>query len=95
MLYQIPNNIQQMNSNTDILTVKDHHIINKSRIISVHKLCFRELNSFFVTNVEHQPTSNIQFGKLPNEELDFTNINILLRSITINSYLRNFQYKIL
>ena len=31
-------NIQQMNSNTDILTVKDHHIIKKSKIITVDKL---------------------------------------------------------
>ena len=36
-------NIQQINSNTDILTIKDHYIIKKSRIITVGKVHSREL----------------------------------------------------
>ena len=42
LVHAIPNswksNIQQMNSNIDILTVKDHHIIKKFKIITVGKL---------------------------------------------------------
>ena len=50
----------------------------------------------FITNVEHQPASQIYFGKLfPNEELDWTVTYILPGNVTINSYLCNFQYKML
>ena len=32
-----------MNSNTDVLLVKNHHIVKKSEIITVDKLQVREL----------------------------------------------------
>ena len=50
-------NFQQINSNKNILTVNDYHLIKKSRIISVEKLHCRDLYSFFTTNVEHYPVS--------------------------------------
>ena len=85
-----------MNFNTDILTVIDHHIIKKSRTITVDKLHSRELYSFFIINVVHRSTSQIYLGKFfPNEKLDWHVIFILPRNVTIIGYLRNFQYKML
>ena len=48
-----------MNCNTDILTVKDHHIIKKSRTITAEQLNSRELYYSFIKNEEHQPTSQV------------------------------------
>ena len=43
--------------------------MKKSRKSEIDKLHFRELYSFFIRNVEHQPTSQIYFGKVfPNED---------------------------
>ena len=46
LVHAMPNSwkskIQQINSNTDMPTVKDHHIIRKSRLITVDKLHSRE-----------------------------------------------------
>ena len=52
LVHAMPNSwkskIQQINSNTDMPTVKDHHIIRKSRLITVDKLHSRELYSFII-----------------------------------------------
>ena len=57
-----------MNSSTDILIVEDYYIIKKSKMITVDNLHSRELCSFFIVNVEFQPTSQIYLGNLfPNE----------------------------
>ena len=95
MLYPIAGKIM-FNFNTDIPTVKDHHIIKISRTIAINKLHPRELYSFFIKNAEHQPASQIYFGTLfSNEPLDWNIIYILPRNVTISVFVRNFQYKML
>ena len=59
-----------MNSNIDILTVKDQHK-KKSRVITVDKSNSRKSYSSFIRYTEHQPISQMYFSKLfAYEELD-------------------------
>ena len=78
--------IHQTNSNKDALAVKNHHVTKRSRIITVNKLYSRELA---LLHYKCRTSANISFDNLfLNEELICTNIYILPRNVTINSYLK-------
>ena len=49
--------IKQTSENTTLLVVKDHHFLRDSRIIILEKLISKELNSFLISAIGHQPTS--------------------------------------
>ena len=72
--------------------VQDHHLIKITR----DKLTAREIFSVLLLSSGNTPTSQKYFGKVfPNENFDWKKIYILPRVVTINSFQRNFQYKIL
>ena len=55
-------NIVQNNiNNNGSLTIKDHHVIRRTRIVSINKLTARELYSTLMSNIENKPTSQIYF----------------------------------
>ena len=57
------NNVQNNINNNDSLTIKDYHIMQRTRIVSINKLTARELHSTFMSNIENKPTSQIYFEK--------------------------------
>ena len=76
--------------------VQDHHLIKNTRIIVLDKLTAREIYSELLLSSGNTPTSQKYFGKVfPNENFDWKKIYILPRVATLNSFQRNFQYKIL
>ena len=76
--------------------VQDHHLIKNTRVILLKKLTAREIHSVLILSSGNTPTSQKYFGKVfPNENFDWKKIYILPRVVTINSFQRNFQYKIL
>ena len=63
---------------------------------TLKKLSSNELYSILITKYTNKASSNVYFEKVfPNMKLDWRNIYILPRIITVNTYLRSFQYKIL
>ena len=57
-------NVVQINiNNNSSLTFKDHHIIRRTRILSVNKLTASELYSTLMSDIENKPTSRIYFKK--------------------------------
>ena len=76
--------------------VEDHHLIKNTRVIVLGKLTAGEIYSVLILSSGNTPTSQKYFGKVfPNENFDWKKIYILPRVVTINSFQRNFQYKIL
>ena len=76
--------------------VQDHHLIKNTRVSLLKKLTAREIHSVLILSSGNTPTSQKYFGKVfPNENLDWKKIYILPRVVTINTFQRNFQYKIL
>ena len=70
-------------------------IIKNTRVIVLDKLTAREIYSVLLLTSGNTPTSQKYFGKVfPNENFDWKKIYILPRVVTINSFQRNFQYKI-
>ena len=58
------NIIQNNINNNGSLTIKDHHIIWRTRIVSVSKLNARDLYSTLMSNIENKSTSQIHFEKM-------------------------------
>ena len=76
--------------------VQDHYLIKNTRVIVLDKITVREIYSVLLLSSGNTPTSQKYFGKVfPNENFDWKKIYILPRVVTINSFQRNFQYKIL
>ena len=76
--------------------VQDHHLIRNTRIIALAKLTAREIYSVLLLSSSNTPTSQKYFVKVfPNENFDWKKIYILPNLVTVNSFQRNFQYKIL
>ena len=88
--------IKQTSENTSLLVVKDHHLLRGSRIIILEKLSSKELYSFLISAIDHQPTSQKYFDNLfPNIELPWEKIYLTVRKATGNSHLLCFNYKII
>ena len=76
--------------------VQDHHLIKNTRIIALDKLIAREIYSVLLLSSGNTQTSQKHFDKVfLNENFNRKKIYILPRVVTINSFHRNFQYKIL
>ena len=80
------NTVQNNINNNSSLTIKDHQIIRRTRIVSINKLTARELYSTLISYIEKM---------LPNKPIKWDEIYLLPRKVTYNTYLRCFQYKVL
>ena len=86
--------IKETSENTTLLIVKDHHLLRGSRSIILEKLGSKELYSFLISAIHHEPTSQKYFDNLfPNIELPWKEIYLTARKATTNSHLRCFNYK--
>ena len=70
--------------------------LKNTRVIVLEKLTVKEIDSVLILSSGNTPTSQKYSGNVfPNENFDWKKIYILPRVVTINSFQRNFQYKIL
>ena len=73
----------------------NHHLIKKT-LIGTEKLDSRQLYSLLVYTNPFTPTSQKYFNELfKTENLDWKQIYLPPRLVTLDSYSRSFQYKIL
>ena len=81
--------------NISDVIINEHHLIKKHQIYCLEKLNSRELyNLQLILNVE-KPTAHTYFEKkFQNPDLEWKDIYILPRCVTINTNLRIFQYKL-
>ena len=78
------------------ISIQDHHLIKNFRILTVAKLSAKEIYSILTYSSNNQPTSQKYYEKVfTNDNLDWSEIYSLPRIVTVNSYQRVFQYKIL
>ena len=98
--HAIPSNsktsIKLSSVNVSDLLVQDHDQMKGSRILALKKLSSKKLYLILISKVNDKPSANAYFERLfPNIEFDSSNIYILPRKTTINTYLCSFKYKIL
>ena len=75
---------------------QNHHVIEGDRILPTDKLSSKEKYLILISNIVNKPTSNIYFKKLfGNTTLDWSEIYLLLRLVTVDTTLRSSQYRIL
>ena len=78
------------------LLLLNHHLIKKNNLISLNKLHCQELYDVLVYTSPDQPTSHVYFENLFREqELNWKEIYILPRKVSLDCNVRSFQYKVL
>ena len=78
--------------------VQNHHLIKNTRVIVIvlDKFTAGEIYSVLLISSGNTPTSQKYLGKVfSNKDFDWKKVYILPRVVTINSFQRNFHYKIL
>ena len=86
----------KISENTSLLVVKDHHLLKGLKVIILEMLSSKELYSFLVYAIDHQPTSQKCIDNFfPNIELPWKEIYLIAHKVTVNSQLRCFHYKII
>ena len=98
LIYALPptwNKIIKETDNDDNLLLSNHHLIKKYILIGIEKLNSRQLYSLFVYTPPFTRTSQKYLELLQTESLDWKQIYLLPRLVTLGSYSRSFQYKIL
>ena len=78
------------------LVIQDHHLIKEYQILSLNKLNSATLYEILIEANKIKPTSQTYFENLlSNFNLDWKNIYLLPRRVTLDTNLRMFQYKLL
>ena len=101
LMHAIPqtweNKIKQNSAkNESNFLVLNHHLIKNARTLILVKRTKKEIFSILILSLKNKPTSQNYFESLfPNYIIDWRQVCMLSRIITINSYQRNFQCKIL
>ena len=81
--------------NTDNLLLPSHHLTKKT-LADIEKLSSRQLYFLLVNTHPFIPTSRRHFNELlKTDSLDWKQIYLLPRLVTLDSYSLSFQYKIL
>ena len=74
----------------------NHHLVKNNNLISLDKFHCRELCNILVQISPHKPTSQIYFESLFREQdLNWKEIYLLPRKISLDCSVRSFQYKVL
>ena len=101
LIYAVPESwkksIKLSGNSNNILLCTDHHITRNSRMITADKLTAKEIYINLVSTINCKPSSQIYFDNLLQNNLSgyWDKIYILPRKITVYSYMRCFQYKII
>ena len=71
------------------------HLNNKAKMCAVDKLSSKVIYRIIISNISSVPTAQNYFEKFTITHSDWSSIYLLPRKITVDSYSRMFQYKIL
>ena len=86
--------IIEHNCSSANLLLLNHHLIKKNNLISLDEPHCRELYNILVYTNPHKPTSQVYFDSLfREEELNWREICILPRKVSLDCNVRLFQYK--
>ena len=78
------------------LVLFDHQLLKNNRTLRIEKLNSTEIYSIIISSKVNILTSRTYFEKkFPLYNFQWKDIYTLQRKVTINAYLRSFQYKIL
>ena len=98
LIYAIPSLWKKIIKGTDNagnLLLPNHHLIKKKTFIGIEKLNPRQLYPLLVYTYPYTPTSQKYFNELfKTDSLDWKQIYLLPRLITLDSYSHSLQYKI-
>ena len=97
LIYMLPpwKKIIKETGNADNLLLPNHHLIKKA-LIGIEKLNSRQLYSLLVYTHAITPTSQNYLNELlKTDSLDWKQTYLLPRLVTLHSYSRSFQHKIL
>ena len=96
---QIINSIPKTWKNQSVssnLVLLDHQLLKKNRTLGIEKMNSKEIYSINISFKVNILTSRTYFEKtFPFYNFQWKDIYTLPRKVTINAYLRSFQYKIL
>ena len=99
LIYTLPpswKKIIKETDNADNLLLPNHHLIKKNTLTGIEKLNSRQLYSLLVYTHPFTPTSQKYLNELFKTDIfDWKQIYLLPRLVTLDSYSRSFQYKIL
>ena len=88
--------IVKQNCSSANLLLLNHHLIKKNNLISLDKLHSRKLYNVLVYTSPHKPTSQVYFENIFREqELNWKEIHILPRKVSLDCNVRSLQYKVL
>ena len=89
-------NINKPSSDINTFTTTQDYFIRNSRVLTVQKVTSKELYWILTTTTEHKPTLQKYFEKTFTDlSLDWKEIYMTLPIVSINIYMRRFQYKVL
>ena len=82
--------------NLNNLVIHDHHLLKKNQIYSLNKLNSKELYNIQIASNDVKPTSQLHYEQVfQSSNLEWKEIYLLPRLVTLDSNLRIFQYKLL
>ena len=74
----------------------NHRLINNNQVLAIEKLVPKELYFLSIVLKNERPTSQKYFCNIfPNLQVQWKEIYLLLRKVSIDTNLRMFQYKIM
>ena len=101
LLHAIPkswkDDLSDVKENIHKLIFQDHHLIRTHHMLFLNRLSSKEIYNFLIAQKEKQTSSRLYYQKKFNarSNLDCKNIYLLVRTVTKDSKLRAFQFKIL
>ena len=88
--------LKENQSDSSNLVLLDHQLLKNNRTLGIEKMNSKEIYSINISSKVNILTSRSYFEKkFPLYNFHWKNIYTLPRKVTINAYLRSFQYKIL
>ena len=88
--------LKENQSDSSNLVLLDHQLLKDNRTIGIEKMNSKEIYTIIISSKVYIATSRTYFEKqFPVYNFQWKGIYTLLRKVTINAYLRSFQYRML
>ena len=88
--------LKENQSDSSNLVLLDHQLLKNNRTLGIEKMNSKEIYSIIISSKVNIPTPRTYFEKkFSLFNFQYKDIYTLPRKVTMNAYLRSFQYKIL
>ena len=88
--------LKENQSDSSNLVLLDHQLLKNNRALGIEKMNSKEIYSIIISSKVNIPTPRTYFEKkFSLFNFQYKDIYTLPRKVTMNAYLRSFQYKIL